>query len=167
MVCRFALTPFLWKRWGFIFTMKGGFLRNLPLETVNEYILPKYAPNHTPPIMRTPERDHIPPPSINVTSKPTTPPPGPPLRSGVKPKNDGFVKSPSAALRFNFVVAAHIVSALHSSLFARLASGAFYETIALVTFTRSSKDESSIILLSLIIYVTKAITRTNHEPDAD
>jgi hypothetical protein len=47
---------------------------------------------------------------------------------------DGFVKIPSAALRFNFVVAAHLVSALHSSVFARLASGAFYETIVLVTF---------------------------------
>jgi len=42
---------------------------------------------------------------------------------------DDFVKSPSAALRFNFVVAAHLVSALHSSVFARLASGAFYEII--------------------------------------
>jgi len=51
----------------------------------------------------------------------------------VKSKNDGFVKSPSAALRFNFVVAAHLVSARHSSVFARLASGAFYETIAPVT----------------------------------
>jgi hypothetical protein len=47
---------------------------------------------------------------------------------------DGFVKSPAAALRFNFVVAAHLVSALHSLVFARLASGAFYETIVLVTF---------------------------------
>jgi hypothetical protein len=37
-------------------------------------------------------------------------------------------------LRFNFVVAAHLVSALHSSVFARLASGAFYETIVTVTF---------------------------------
>jgi len=36
-------------------------------------------------------------------------------------------------LRFNFVVAAHLVSALHSSVFARLASGAFYETIVPVT----------------------------------
>jgi hypothetical protein len=48
--------------------------------------------------------------------------------------NDGFVKSPSAALRFTFVVAAYSVSTLHSSGFARLASGAFYETIVLVTF---------------------------------
>jgi hypothetical protein len=47
---------------------------------------------------------------------------------------DGFVKSPSAALRFNFVVAAHLISALHSSIFARLTSGAFCETIVLVTF---------------------------------
>jgi hypothetical protein len=47
---------------------------------------------------------------------------------------DGFVKSPSAALRFNFVVAAHLGSALHSSVFARLASGAFYKTIVLATF---------------------------------
>jgi hypothetical protein len=51
---------------------------------------------------------------------------------------DGFVKSPSvpleAGLRFNFVVAAHLVSALHSSVFARLASGAFYQTIFSETF---------------------------------
>jgi len=32
---------------------------------------------------------------------------------------DGLVKSPSAALRFNFVVAAHVASALLSSVFAR------------------------------------------------
>jgi len=37
-------------------------------------------------------------------------------------------------LHFNFVVAAHPLSALHSSVFARLASGAFYETIVLQTF---------------------------------
>jgi hypothetical protein len=37
-------------------------------------------------------------------------------------------------LRFNFVVVAHLVSALHSSVFARLASGAFYKTIVMVTF---------------------------------
>ncbi|MCX5910562.1 MAG: hypothetical protein NTV04_01415, partial [Deltaproteobacteria bacterium] len=48
--------------------------------------------------------------------------------------SDGFVKSPSAALRFNFVFAAHPISALHSSVFARLAPGAFYETIVPVTF---------------------------------
>jgi hypothetical protein len=47
---------------------------------------------------------------------------------------DGFVKSPSAALRFNLIVAAHLVSALPSPIFARLASGPFYETIVLVTF---------------------------------
>jgi hypothetical protein len=42
-------------------------------------------------------------------------------------QKDGFVKSPSAALRFNFVVAAP--KGPHSSVFARLAFGAFYETI--------------------------------------
>ncbi len=49
-------------------------------------------------------------------------------------KGDGLVKSPSAALRFNFVVAAYVYRTLHSSVFARLAFGAFYETIVLVTF---------------------------------
>jgi len=49
-------------------------------------------------------------------------------------KIDAFVRSPSVALYFNFVVAAHLVSAFPSSLFARLAFGAFYETIVLVTF---------------------------------
>ncbi len=29
------------------------------------------------------------------------------------------------------------------------------------------KNESSVLLLSFIIYVTKGIARTNHEPDAD
>jgi hypothetical protein len=57
-------------------------------------------------------------------------------------KIDGFVKSPSAALRFNFVVAAHPVSALHSSVFARLASGAFYETIVFATFYEIINDKS-------------------------
>jgi hypothetical protein len=47
---------------------------------------------------------------------------------------DGFGKSSSAALRFNPVVAAHHVSALPSSVFARLASGAFYEAIFLVAY---------------------------------
>jgi hypothetical protein len=57
---------------------------------------------------------------------------------GLSPNSDGLVKSPSvpleAGLRFNFVVAAHLVSALHSSVFARLASESFYETIVPVTF---------------------------------
>jgi len=53
----------------------------------------------------------------------------PSLLSRFFSRNDGFVKSPSAALRFNFVFAAHLVGALHSSVFARLASGTFYETI--------------------------------------
>ena len=49
-------------------------------------------------------------------------------------KIDGFVKSPSAALRFTFVAAAYYPSTPHFSGFARLASGAFYETISLATF---------------------------------
>jgi len=59
---------------------------------------------------------------------------------------DGLVKSPSAALRFSFVVAAHLASALHSSVFARLASGSFYETIVPVTFyeTINSRKEQNI-----------------------
>ena len=47
---------------------------------------------------------------------------------------DGFVKSPSAALRFTFVVAAYLVSTPHSSGFARLAYGAFYFAIPILTF---------------------------------
>jgi len=47
---------------------------------------------------------------------------------------DGFVKSPSAALRFTFVVAAYHPSTPHSPGFARLASGAFYAAIGLATF---------------------------------
>jgi len=52
-------------------------------------------------------------------------------------KIDGFVKSPSAALRFILVVAAYFVSTPHSSGFARLAYGAFYIAIGLVTFYES------------------------------
>jgi hypothetical protein len=46
---------------------------------------------------------------------------------------DGLVRSPSAALRGKFGFATH-VSVPHSSVFARLASGAFYETIVPLTF---------------------------------
>ncbi|MCX5906280.1 MAG: hypothetical protein NTY64_03590 [Deltaproteobacteria bacterium] len=46
---------------------------------------------------------------------------------------DGSVKSPSAALRFTFVAAAYHPGTPHSSGFARLASGAFYAAISLVT----------------------------------
>jgi hypothetical protein len=50
--------------------------------------------------------------------------------------SDGFVKSPAAALRFTFVVAAYLECTLHSSVLARLASGAFYETIVQMIFTQ-------------------------------
>jgi len=47
---------------------------------------------------------------------------------------DGFLKNPSAALGFTFVVAAYLVSTPHSSGFARLAYGAFYFAIPILTF---------------------------------
>jgi len=46
----------------------------------------------------------------------------------------GNLDSPSAALRFNFAVAEYLGSVLPSSVFARLASGAFYETLVPTTF---------------------------------
>jgi hypothetical protein len=58
--------------------------------------------------------------------------------SGERIKNDGFVKSPSAALRGNFVVAAP--KGPPSSLFARLASGAFYKAIVPTTFSEIVKN---------------------------
>ncbi|MCX5908956.1 MAG: hypothetical protein NTY64_17715 [Deltaproteobacteria bacterium] len=53
---------------------------------------------------------------------------------------DGFVKSPSAALRFTFVAAAYHPCTPHSSGFACLASGAFYEAISLGTFYEIIND---------------------------
>jgi hypothetical protein len=50
---------------------------------------------------------------------------------------DGLVKSPSAALRFTFVVAAYLVSTPLSSAFARLVRlrrRAFYFAIPILTF---------------------------------
>jgi hypothetical protein len=47
---------------------------------------------------------------------------------------DGFVKSPSAALRLTSVAAAYPPSTPHSGSFARLASGAFCEAISLTNF---------------------------------
>jgi hypothetical protein len=49
-------------------------------------------------------------------------------------KSDGFVKSPSAALRFTLVVAAYLVSTPLSSAFTRLAYGAFYFAIPILIF---------------------------------
>jgi hypothetical protein len=48
--------------------------------------------------------------------------------------NDGFVKSPSAALRCFLRRCGVPVSTPHSSGFARLASGAFYIAIQILTF---------------------------------
>jgi len=55
-------------------------------------------------------------------------------------KIDGFVKSPPAALRFTPVVAAYLVSTPLSSGFARLASGAFYFAIPILTFCEIIKN---------------------------
>jgi len=59
---------------------------------------------------------------------------GLPFRPIFRLRIDGFVKSPSAALRFTFVVAAYLVSTPHSSGFARLAYGAFYFASPILTF---------------------------------
>jgi hypothetical protein len=59
------------------------------------------------------------------------------LLPGSKPSGsiiDGIAKSPSAGLRFTFIVAAYLVSEPHSSGFARLASGSFYFAIPISTF---------------------------------
>jgi hypothetical protein len=58
---------------------------------------------------------------------------------------DGFVKSPSAALRFTLVAAAYLVSRPRSSGFARLASEAFYFAIVLITFNTKADLCSSTV----------------------
>jgi hypothetical protein len=59
------------------------------------------------------------------------------IRAGIT--FDGFVKSPFAALRFTFVIAAYLVSTSHSSGFVRLAPGAFYFAIPILTFNETVK----------------------------
>jgi hypothetical protein len=49
---------------------------------------------------------------------------------------DGFVKSPSAALRFIFRHCGVLLCTPHSSRFARLASGAFYCAVHFDNFLR-------------------------------
>jgi hypothetical protein len=51
-------------------------------------------------------------------------------------KIDGFVKRPSAALRFIFRRCSVLLCTPHSSRFARLASGAFYCAVHLDDFLR-------------------------------
>ena len=55
-------------------------------------------------------------------------------------KIDGFVKSPSAALRFIFRHCGVLLCTPHSSRFARLASGAFYCAVQFDDFLRSHQD---------------------------
>ena len=52
-------------------------------------------------------------------------------------KPDGFVKSPSAALRFTFRHCRVLLGTPHSSRFARLESGAFYRAVYLGDFLRN------------------------------
>jgi hypothetical protein len=52
----------------------------------------------------------------------------------------GFVKSPSAALRFIFRHCSVLLCTLHSSRFARLASGAFYCAVYFADFLRSHQS---------------------------
>jgi len=56
-------------------------------------------------------------------------------------------------LRFNFVVAAHLVSAHHSSVLARLASGAFYETIVLAAFCEIIKVDGFVKSPKMLFFV--------------
>jgi hypothetical protein len=58
-------------------------------------------------------------------------------------------------LRFNFVVAAHLVSAHHSSVLARLASGAFYETIVLATFYEIIKVDGFVKSPKMLFFPTR------------
>jgi hypothetical protein len=68
-------------------------------------------------------------------------------RDGIrKIKFDGFVKSPSAALRCILRRCGVPVSTPHSSGLARLASGAFYITIQILAFYESIKFNPSQII---------------------
>ncbi|MCX5909049.1 MAG: hypothetical protein NTY64_18225, partial [Deltaproteobacteria bacterium] len=62
------------------------------------------------------------------------------------PNSDGFVKSPSAALRFTFVVAAYFVSTPHSSGFARRVPRNAGEFFTKPSFWRLFTRSSTLIL---------------------
>jgi len=66
-------------------------------------------------------------------------------------KLDGFVKSPTAALRFIFRHCGILVSMPHSSRFASLAFGAFYFAVQFLTFYEFIKLNVDKIL-SLLCY---------------
>jgi hypothetical protein len=60
------------------------------------------------------------------------------LKEGNEESNiDGFVKSPSAALRFTFRHCGVLLCTPHSSRFARLASEAFYCAVGFDDFLRT------------------------------
>jgi hypothetical protein len=64
-------------------------------------------------------------------------------------KFDGFVKSPTAALRFIFRHCGVLVSMPHSSRFASLAFGAFYFAVQVLTFYQFIKFRLKIITIFL------------------
>ncbi len=55
------------------------------------------------------------------------------------PKVDGFVKSPTSALRFISLSLRRTLSTPHDTKFARLEFGAFYFAIAILTFYKIVK----------------------------
>jgi len=63
-----------------------------------------------------------------------------PLCRSIKGMNDDFVKSPSAALRFILRHCGVLKSTPHSSGFARLAYGAFYEVVRSLDFLRGQHE---------------------------
>jgi hypothetical protein len=67
----------------------------------------------------------------------------PPPQSGWLSNLDGFVKTPSAALRFIFRHCSVRLYTPHSSRLARLASGAFYCAVYLGDFLRSHQNSGA------------------------
>ena len=66
-------------------------------------------------------------------------------------KVDGFVKSPTAALRFIFRHCGVLVSTSHSSRFASLTFGAFYFAVPFLTFYEFTKFKLKIFTVFLYI----------------
>jgi hypothetical protein len=71
------------------------------------------------------------------------------------PTLDGFVKSPSAALRFIFRLCGVRLCTPHSARFARLASGAFYCAVHLGDFLRGHQTSSRVHRMPIAIIINK------------
>jgi len=92
--------------------------------------------------------------SCRTVLKQTSPHRGAPLfRAGGLHNLDGFVKSPSAALRCILRHCGVSVSTHHSSEFARLASGAFYFAIPISTFYGFINLDPDIFLPRSLIFL--------------